>query len=388
VAFIKKREGSKKPWQVRYRDHTGKDRSEQFTRKADADARLREVQTLEETGKIDLLDAGKTTLAEVAVQFFQLNRREWKDNTAKQHAYLWNSVMEGEGDYSRPAIVDMPVRGIRTSHVASWRNDALDAGVPFSSVQRVLWLITRALDHAAEDDVIPANPAARVKMPANARPPKAKPSIITPEQVEQIRAQMTDERDRVMVSIFAYCGLRPHELRALKVGAFAGDTLHLEYGCAEDGSLQPLKAGHEMRDVPICDAVRADVKAAKWGRRGAWMFPNVHGNAWTKNDWDNWRNRRFKKAVIKANAKLTEDAKKVDPKADPVLIPADVVPYDLRASAASGWYRQGIDKATIASWLGHSVKVLEDHYVAHFKTLDALDRRTLDQLIEDARRKR
>ena len=47
-----------KPHQVRYRDHTGRQRSEQFTARADAASRLREVQTMEETGRLDLLDAG------------------------------------------------------------------------------------------------------------------------------------------------------------------------------------------------------------------------------------------------------------------------------------------------------------------------------------------
>jgi integrase len=225
-------------------------------------------------------------------------------------------------------------------HVREWRNDAIDAGVPVSSVRRALSLISRTLDLAADEDMVAANPAARVKPPAEDERPQA--SIITPEQVEAIRAHM-DERDAVFVSIVAYAGLRPHEARALTIDQFGGRELHLERACAEDGSLQPLMAGHEMRDVPICDALAADVTAVKWGGRKALMFPNVHGDPMSKVDYDNWRKRRCKKAVKEAGVDL----------------PADLNPYDLRHSIASLWYREGIDKATIAARLGHSIPVLE-----------------------------
>ena len=72
MASLKKRDGSRKPWQVRYRDHAGRDRSEQYTRKADAEARLREVQTAEETGRMDVLDSGTATLSEVGVPVLQV----------------------------------------------------------------------------------------------------------------------------------------------------------------------------------------------------------------------------------------------------------------------------------------------------------------------------
>ncbi len=58
--------------------------------------------------------------------------------------------------------------------------------------------------------------------------------------------------------------------------------------------------------------------------------------------------------------------------------------YDLRSSIASLWYRQGIDKATIAARLGHSIPVLERNYAR--QTLDPLDKGTVDDLIADARK--
>ena len=275
--------------------------------------------------------------------------------------------MEGEADYPRATVADMPVRSIRKSHITECEIDALDAGVPASSVRRALSLITRTLDFAADEDMIGANPAARVKPPAEDA--RSRPSIITPDQVEAIRAQM-DQRDAALVSILAYAGLRPHEARALTADQFGGAVLHLERACAEDGSLQPLKAGHDMRDVPICAALASDVAAISWGKGKALMFPNVHGDPMSKIDYDNWRKRKFNKAVTDVDADL----------------PDDLTPYDLRHSICSLWYREGIDKATIAARLGHSIPVLEARYAHHFKTLDPLDRRSVDELVAAARK--
>jgi integrase len=369
----------KKPWQIRYRDHAKQQRSEQFTRKGDAESRLREVQTAEETGRIDLLDSGTATLSEVGVQFFNLHKNEWGEGTAEGHAYVWNAAVEGESKHPRATIADMAVRNIRKSHVTAWRNDALAAGVAISTVRRVQSLMTRTLDFAADEDMIGANPAARVKPPKE--PGRQKPKIITPDLVEAIRAEMV-ERDAVFVSILAYTGLRPHEARALTIEQFDSKELHLERACGTDGSLQPLKSGHEMRDVPVCDAVVCDVEAGEFGK--GWMFPNLHSRPMTKTDYDNWRKRRFYPAVKKANAKIVKAAKQAGD-GNPALIPDGFIPYDLRHSIASLWYRQGIDKATIATWLGHSIPVLERDYAWHFKTLDPLDRRTADEMIADAR---
>jgi hypothetical protein len=69
----------------------------------------------------------------------------------------------------------------------------------------------------------------------------------------------------------------------------------------------------------IAKAVAEDVAAAAWTKD--YMFPNVHGEAMTKVDYDNWRKRRFKTAVKKANAKLVKAAA-ASGEQDPVLIPA------------------------------------------------------------------
>ena len=226
--------------------------------------------------------------------------------------------------------------------------------------------------------MIGSNPAARVKPPSEDERPRA--TVITPEQVEAIRAQMS-KRDAVFVSVLAYAGLRPHEALALTADQLGGKELHLEDALGRDGSRQSLKSGHDQRDVPICKALAFDL--ASLDEAKGLVFTTSGGNAYTKTDYDNWRKRRFYKALEKANEKIVENAEKNGD--EPVLIPDDLTPYDLRHSICSLWYRQGIDKATIAAWLGHSVPVLEKVYTHHFKMLDPLDRRTVDEMIAAAR---
>jgi len=351
-----------RPWQVRYRDHAGVSRSDQFTRKADAQARLLEVQTAEQTGRIDVLDAGKRPLHEIGAQFYALNRRAWADTTAYGHRVIWNSVVLGEASYPRAAIADMPVRMIRKSHVQEFVRDALSAGVPVSSVRRALSLVTRTLDHAADDDLIGSNPAARVKPPSE--PDRPVVYVVTPVQVEAIRAQL-EPRDAAIVSIMAYAGLRPAEVRALTAAQLGKPNLELVQSVNDDGTLRALKArkGGDRRDVPVCAALAADLAAIDWGT--GYLLKGTDG-PWTKSNWANWRNRTFLPAARAAGVTIGR-------------------PYDLRHSIASMWLREGIDRVTVADWLGHSVTVLQAHYAHTIKALDPRDRRTVDEIIAEAR---
>lgn len=363
MASYAKRAGSRKPHQVRYRDHTGASRSEQFSSKAAALARLREVQAAEETGRLDVLDAGKQTLAEIGATWFRLTKSEWSEATASEYRYLWNAIVLGRSNgkaYPRAAIADLPIRTIRRSHGNEFREDALAAGVPAGSITRCLSLISRALDFAADDGLIAANPIQGVK------PPKAKPRkpivILTPEQIEAIRAELS-AKDAVFVSILAYAGLRPAELRALKADQIGGDWLKLTHQNPNGqlGTLKKRGEGH-TRTVPVCAALKADLASVDWGE---FLFGNGTDPS-RKHDWDNWRERKFEPAATAAGINIDK-------------------PYDLRHGIASLWYREGIDKLTIADWLGHSIGVLESTYAWPARNLDPRDRRSVDQMIAAAR---
>jgi integrase len=254
------------------------------------------------------------------------------------------------------------VKSIRRSHIQAFKVDAEQAGVPQTSIKRALQLIRRVLDYAADDGLIDSNPAAGVKPPK----PNQRPDVyvVTPEQVEKIRAKMPTERDKVIVSVLAYAGLRPAELRGLDAKHVGASTLRVEAAGSHDGKLQPAKSKASKRNVPICAALAADLK--EYGVKSGPLFPNSNGSRMTKTDWDNWRKRRFEDATTEAKVPMNR-------------------PYELRHSIASMWLREGIDRMVVAQRLGHTVEMLERNYAHVMAELDPNDKRTVDEQITDAR---
>lgn len=366
MATLAKRNGSTRPWQVRYRDHTGAQRSEQFTAKADAEAFRVKVERAAQTGRLDLLQGEKQTLAEIGLLFFKAHKGDWALATAKAKVSAWNAHIDDHD------IASMPVGRIRKSHVLAFKADLIEAGVGPGAVRKALEVVSQVLDFAADDDLIAANPARGVKRPSALRAGDV--PVIAPEGVEAIRAALgtlrrdadgpSAEIDALAVSIMAYAGLRPQEVRALR-WRHVGHSLRVEFAADEDGNLKRLKGtSGKARSVPICAALRADLDAAR--PSDAADDDLIIGGK--KADWDNFRARRFAAAVEAAGVRLDR-------------------PYDLRHSIASLWMREGIDSAEIARRMGHSIAVLHGTYSHVLADLDPDDRRSADDLIAAARKR-
>lgn len=358
MATVVKRPGSTRPWQVRWRDHTGAPRSRQFTLKADAEQHATDVERAKQTGRLDAIDAGTQTLREVGADFFALHKREWAQSTARNLAYVWNAYVHDS------ELAGMQVRAIRKSDVQRFKVEAQDRGVPDGSIRKALGLISRALEHAADDGLIAANPAAGVKRPSGTRARDVQ--VIPPAGVEAIRGRL-GPRDAALVSILAYAGLRPQEVRALELRHVGKRTIRVEAACNPDGSLKRLKGtGGAARTVPLCKALAADLGAIDWPATGP-MFARSDGERWRKDDWDRWRTRTFGPAVEAAGVEIGR-------------------PYELRHSIASLWLREGRDPLTVASWLGHSLAVLLKDYAHVIAELKPGDRRSVDAMIAQARK--
>lgn len=99
----------------------------------------------------------------------------------------------------------------------------------------------------------------------------------------------------------------------------------------------------------------------------ALIFPNQNGRPWTKNDWDNWRSRNFKRML---NAVDIEDSH----------------PYALRHSFASLLLHEGRSVHYVAKQLGHGARLTLDTYGHVIDELDDAPRLAAVDAIVQARR--
>lgn len=354
MASVRKRSGSKLPWLVSYRDHSGKQRYRQFRLRSDADSYALAVERANQTGGRDLLDAGRETVRDYGAKFFAVRKGELAPATAKTLASVWNAHAHDS------ALADMQLRSVRPSDVQAFKVALRASGVGDGSTRKSLGLLSQIFDAAALDGIVSFNPCAPVRRPSGARTGDVQ--VIAPDAVERLRARLDAQSARV-VSLMAYAGLRPEEVRALKWRHIGERTIRVEFACNPDGSLRDLKGTGERRSVPMCAALATDLTPR--GKASELLF-SVDGRSWSKTTWDNFRSRKFKPAVKAAGLEIAR-------------------PYELRHSIASLWLRSGVDLVTVAGWMGHSVAVLAKDYAHVIAELDPADRRTVDGLITAAR---
>lgn len=124
-------------------------------------------------------------------------------------------------------------------------------------------------------------------------------------------------------------------------------TVRLLEPLADDLDDFRLSAGRPPADAPI--------------------FPNQNGQPWTKNDWDNWRSRNFKRMLDAVGIK-------------------DSHPYALRHSFASLLLREGRSVHYVAKQLGHGARFTLDTYGHVLDELDNAPRLPAVDAILQARR--
>jgi integrase len=156
----------------------------------------------------------------------------------------------------------------------------------------------------------------------------------------------------LIVSLLAYTGIRPGELRALRLGDAREKTMLVERAANPDGSIKTTKTDHR-RTVRLLAAPSQDLLEYRLaiGRppETTLLLVDDDGRAWDKSAWDVWRADRWAPACRAVGL-------------DPVPRP-----YDLRHSFASLLLAEGRQQLYVAEQLGHSLSVLVSTY-AHLIT--------------------
>ena len=360
-----------KGWRVRWHEH-GRQPSRTFRLKRDAEAFDRDVTRRRQLGPLavqQLTARSGPTLGQWIVERWapehgitlEQSTRDRYANVHKCHIAPW--------------LDDVPLGEIGVALLRAWQAELVKAGVNPGTIHKARTFLSSVLRHAAESEAIPGNPLLIVRAPKPGQRDAVQPP--SPVTVEAIRRALlnppprevaashlgqrkrrryelaapgtpqTRQRDALIVSLMAYAGLRPGELRALRLADVLEGTIHVQRAASPDGSVKATK-NDQRRSVKLLSPLAQDLReyrlAAGRPSESTLILLDDHGRPWDKTAWQMWRADRWAPACRAAG---------LDP------VPS---PYDLRHSFASLLLAEGQQPLHVAKQLGHSVAVLLETY--------------------------
>jgi integrase len=277
-------------------------------------------------------------------------------------------------------------------HIRTWYADMANAGVSAALQRKVGTTLTIALNQAVNDDLLPGNPAMKV------RKPKAKKPEMIPLDLDQVgsflRAAKAD-RLSALYQTALDSGARPGELFALLwsdldlQGRFITVTKSLE---EINGALRvkPAKTAKSRRRIDLSLATVAALAEHRQvmlaeGHADGPVFCDTHGGYLRQS---NLRRNSFMRLLERANQKAREEAEKISQETGkevaPKLLP-NIRLYDLRHTCATLLLLADVPAKVVSERLGHSSITLTLDTYSH--VLPTMQRRAADLMGEILGRK-
>jgi integrase len=337
-------------WRVRWRDSQGRNRSRVLGRKSDAEAFGAEITRRKRTGELAAMEGGRETLDDyVAGAWSRAYAAHLRSRTRQNYASSYDRHIS-------PRLGGMRLNEIDAEAIAAFQGDLIRASVGPHAIRKAMMLLGGILQRAAESNRIPFNPQRVVRKARLPRSTEVRP--LPPTQVEAIRAVLP-QREASIVSVLAYAGLRPGELRGLRWRHVGERTLLVD---AE-------KTG-ARRNVRLLSPLRSDIDnwqaASDDPQADVWVFPAADGAQWSANAFEKWRRRVFNPALRKVGI---DGAR----------------PYDLRHSFASLLLHEGRSVIYVARQLGHGAELTMRVYGHVIEELEDRPQLPAEDAIREAR---
>lgn len=349
VAIRKRTDTKTKPWQVTWRERDRTQRSRSFATRREAQAFEAEIVAAKARGVAGPVGPSKVRVTEWLERWFTTYGHEWARTTKRQRAYLCDK-------WVLPFIGDERLGALTVATLRDYRARILDAGSTAKNANGVMRVLSAALGAAVDEELIPTNPCRSVRsLPVK----RTRPRALEPVEVERIRAAMPTDRDRLVVSIMAYSGVRPAEVCGLTWEHVRPDVLIVEQS-VQMGEIVSTKTSRP-RTIQISDILADELEA---NRRSTGMV--IAGDRGGLLDWHNWTGRIWRPIVRELGI--------------------SAVPYDLRHTAASMWLHEGRSLAWVSKALGHSSQTTTlDHYSHVYDEAQLATRLTMSDAIRAAR---
>ena len=240
-----------------------------------------------------------------------------------------------------------PLVSVRPSEVQAWAAE-LSRTQSVATARHALSFLRRVFDYAVRDGAIQRNPAAGIRL---SKVQGNDPRPLTHDELWRLAGVVDGARDRLLVLVAGYCGLRWGELAALRWSDvdLHNRTLRVVRAYSEEaprGELSPVK-NHQARTVPVPEIVSREFARYKALQpQSELVFPSASGTPLRNR---NWRRDVFDSAVEALGLEIT--------------------PHNLRDTAASLAIQEGASVVAVARLLGHeSAATTLNHYAGLFPT--------------------
>lgn len=355
MAFVERR--GPKRWRARYRGPDGRERSQTFDRKVDAERFLAEMQVAKNRGAWVDPRAGRIPFGEWAAECYAARVDLRESSRARDEAYLRLHVL--------PHFDRVPLTRIERRAVQDWIGVLSAKGLAPATVRACHRLLSGMLSEAVEARLIGQSPCRGIKLP---RIPRTEQRFLTAIEVERL-AEGIGSQFAPLIYFGAYLGGRWGELVGLKrerlnllrrqvqiIGTLEEVRGQLRY--AEETK---TSASRRLITIPafLCEILARHLERAP---ASEFVFTGPQGTLLRRS---NFRRRHFKPALAAAG---------VDP---------ELRFHDLRHTCAALMIEQGAHPKEIQERLGHSsIKTTLDLYGHLMPTLGA----RLDDALERAHR--
>lgn len=333
-------------WELRWRE-AGRRRSRTFDRKAGAVAFESDRVRRRQLGHAAVPD--DVRLAQFVETYWRLHAvPNLAPSTREFYKRTWvNHIMPRLGDY-----------GVRELTPKRLARSARSSSAPESASRRCASRWRSSIDPVVRG----RRGARRVQCgrvgPQTALRTSTRAAHLLPTEVERIRHELKNLRDRTLVAVLAYSGPRPEEVVFRLAWEDIGErTIRYRDTKRHRVRFTPLLAplGEDLREWFLASGRPA-------GNRP--VFPAHDGDFWTQDDWRNWRSRIWRGEERPANRRNEPTY--------PGVAPAGTRPRDLRSSFITLQVYAGVPLTTIAKQCGTSVTMIEKHYAGVIENWDGV----------------
>lgn len=195
-------------WRVRVPDPDRPDRKLSlgtFLTKADADAALSQARFESARGLFVAPQQARITVAAWWELWWPTKQPTLKIKTQATYLSVWKVCV-------KPTLGEIALGDITRHRVNAWTAELTTAGRSASRVRQAVLLLSQLFDAAIDDRRLATNPCTGSHRP---RLPDSEPTVLTPEQVEQLASAMPAPYG-LLVRVLAYSGMRIGEVFALR----------------------------------------------------------------------------------------------------------------------------------------------------------------------------